>query len=133
MPRAIRCRPMLLSGLLPLLLGGCITFRTIDDGIARARLGELTKAGPVTVQPETMVEDSRCPEGTTCIRAGTVRLAVRIDGAPVELTLAQPAALPGGTLTLVEAYPAPRTGVTRYPDEYRFGFRWDRVDQPVTR
>ena len=114
---------------LPALAGlcaGCITIRTVDDGVARARLGETAQAGPITVSPEQLVEDSRCPAGVACVRAGTVRVMVRIDNGPVELTLDRPLAVAGGTVALVEAYPLPRDKVRRYPDEYRFGFRWTR-------
>lgn len=111
----------------PLALASCVTFRTIDDGIARARIGETVQAGPVSVGPVRVVEDSRCPAGVACIQAGTVRLAVRIDGAaPVELRLGQPVSAGGGSLALVEVYPERRKDTALYPDEYRFGFRFTR-------
>ena len=100
-------------------LSGCITFRTVDDGIARARIGEAVTRYGVRIMPLAVVEDSRCPTGVACIQAGTVRLAVEVDGARTELALGQPAA----RVSLVEVYPQRRAGVNLFPDEYRFGFR----------
>ena len=107
-------------------LSGCITFRTVDDGVARARIGETVRAGPVAVMPTSVLEDSRCPAGVQCVWAGRVRIAALLDGTRTELTLGQPLPAGGGTLKLVEAYPAPRKGTTYYPDEYRFGFTFAR-------
>ena len=116
-------RSLIIAALLG-LTGGCITFRTVDDGIARARLGETVRSAAVTIAPEQLVEDSRCPAEVECIRAGTVRVVARIDGELAQLALDRPMSAAGGTITLVEAYPPARAQVTRYPDEYRFGFRW---------
>ncbi|HEY6868254.1 MAG TPA: hypothetical protein VI199_00735 [Novosphingobium sp.] len=104
-------------------LPGCVTIRTIDDGIERARFGETVRTGPLTVAPERLIEDSRCPDKVQCIRAGTVRIVARIEGREVELELDRPVNAAGGALTLAEVYPPARTG-RLYPDEYRFGFRW---------
>jgi outer membrane lipoprotein SlyB len=106
-------------------LAGCVSFNTVNDEIARARIGETATAGPVRVAPLAVMEDSRCPVGTQCVWAGRVRITARIDdGAAVELTQGQPFAAAGGTLTLVEVYPQKRADATLYPDEYRFGFRF---------
>ncbi|MBC2668561.1 hypothetical protein ACFOON_16205 [Novosphingobium piscinae] len=113
------------------LSAGCITIRTLDDGVARARLGESLRTGPVTLIPDQLVEDSRCPDGVSCVQAGTVRVAVRIGDRPAEVALDRPLAVAGGTLALVEAYPLPRDKVRRYPDEYRFGFRWSPQPPPA--
>lgn len=110
---------------LTLPLGGCISFNTVDDGIARARIGETAVAGPVRVTPLAVLEDSRCPVGVQCVWAGRVRISARIDSGPaVEITQGQPVAAGGGTVTLIEVYPQRRADVTLYPEEYRFGFRF---------
>ncbi len=104
-------------------LAGCITFRTVNDGITRAQIGETVQVGPLAVTPIKLLEDSRCPQETQCVWAGRVRISARIDGGePIELTQGQPFALGGRSLTLAEVHPEPRKDVTRYPDEYRFGF-----------
>ena len=108
-------------------LSGCITFRTVDDGIARARIGETVQSGKVAIRPTRVLEDSRCPAGVQCVWAGRVRIAAELDGAPAELTLGAPQATPGGArVTLVEVYPAARKDTTYFPEEYRFGFRVTR-------
>lgn len=125
---AFYAAPLLLAP----LVGGCITIRTVDDGIVRARIDETVAIGGTQVTPVRVIEDSRCPAGVQCISAGQVRIAVRIGGGEaVELTQNQGAALAGGSLTLVEVYPPRRKDWTIYPDEYRFGFSFTR--QPVTR
>lgn len=108
-------------------LGGCVTIRTVTDGISRARIDETVAVGPHQLTPIKLVEDSRCPKDVQCISAGRVRLAVRIDGAePVQLTQGQPLSVGTGALTLVETYPERRKDWTLYPDEYRFGFTFTR-------
>ncbi|MFC3174813.1 hypothetical protein ACFOD9_11175 [Novosphingobium bradum] len=109
-----------------LLLGGCISIRTVDDGIARARIGERVAQGGVSIVPLALLEDSRCPAGVTCIQAGTVRIAADIAGVRTELALGQPASVAGASVSLVEVYPQHRKDITYYPDEYRFGFRVTR-------
>ena len=115
--------PLFAPLLATLALGGCVTFRTVDDGISRARIGQTVTRGGVAIMPLAVVEDSRCPTNVTCIRAGTVRLTAEVNGVRTELALDRPEALAGGTVTLVEVYPQRRTDTTYYPDEYRFGFR----------
>lgn len=113
---------MSVAPVLALTLGGCITFRSVDDGIFRARILETVQAGPITVTPETLIEDSRCPAETQCVWAGWVRIRAQVDGSPVELTLGEPLTFPAGQLMLAEVSPPQRKDINRYPDEYRFGF-----------
>lgn len=101
-----------------LTLGGCITYRTVNDGITRARIGETVQVAGHSVSPVRVIEDSRCPIGTQCVWAGRLRLAVTVDGAQQELVLGQAAS----PVRLVEAYPPRRADTALYPDEYRFGF-----------
>lgn len=121
--------PLRLQAALPalaaLLAGGCVTVRAADDGIARGRLGETLRGGPIALVLTELVEDSRCPADVACIQAGTVRVAATVDGAPVVLTLDQTVPVRANTVTLVEVYPAAKAGVRRYPDEYRFGVQFD--------
>jgi len=99
-------------------LGGCITYRTVNDGIARARIGETANVGGHAVLPKKLLEDSRCAQGTQCVWAGRVRIAAKVDGADAQLTLGETSA----PVRLVEVYPAKTKDITLYPDEYRFGF-----------
>lgn len=102
-----------------LALGGCVTIRTVDDGVARAQIGESVARNGVQIMPLAVVEDSRCPQGVACIQAGTVRITAEVDGTRTELALDRPV----GRVTLVEVHPVRRKDTTYYPDEYRFGFR----------
>jgi len=99
-------------------LGGCITYHTVNDGIARARIGETAQVGGHAIVPEQVLEDSRCPQGTQCVWAGRVRIVAKVDGVETELTLGEASA----PVRLVEVYPAKAKDITLYPDEYRFGF-----------
>lgn len=111
-------RIALLALLLSLTLSGCVTFRTVNDGIGRARIGETVQVGGHAVSPLRVLEDSRCPAGTQCVWAGRVRIAARVDGGETTLTLSEAAS----PVQLVEVYPPRRVDTTLYPDEYRFGF-----------
>lgn len=118
------------SPALPLLLGlslaGCVTFRTIDDGIDRARIGQTVVRSGISVMPIAIVEDSRCPAKVACIQAGTVRILADVAGSRTELKLDQPVAVAGGTVNLIEVHPGLRAETVTYPDEYRLGFRITR-------
>lgn len=111
---------LLLAPAMLMTLSGCITFRTVDDGITRARIGETVAVGEHTIMPVRVIEDSRCPTTTQCVWAGRVRLAALVDG--TERELASDAAASETPVRLVEIYPARRADTTYYPDEYRFGF-----------
>jgi hypothetical protein len=89
-------------------------------------LGQRGTVGGSTVTPLRVEEDSRCPASVQCIRAGTVRLAVRIAGRPRRepvLTLGQPSRLDSASwLTLCAVAPnRARPGRIR-PAAYRFSF-----------
>ena len=111
----------------PLALAACVTVYPPDepsDGVAVARFGETVAVGRVRVTPVSLVEDSRCPQGVQCVWAGRVRIAARVDGRPLELTLGQPATLASGALTLVSVEPPRRRDAAPAPRDYRFGFRF---------
>lgn len=111
-----------------LLLSGCATAKPPDNGLAYARLGETIDVDGPEVTPLAIVEDSRCPQGVTCVWAGRLRISARIDlgsGSQTrELTLGQPQQVADGSLELVEATPHPVKDKTSEPDDYRFGFRF---------
>lgn len=113
---------------LPLLLGGCVTYKTHSDGITRIRIDQTATVDGPRVTPLKLIEDSRCPKGAQCVWAGRVRVTVRIDlgqrNELRDLTLGEPQQVADGTLTLVEVLPEKNAGDHTYPDEYRFGFRF---------
>lgn len=108
------------------MLIGCATVpRASSD--QWASLGEATRAGRVTVRPDTLVEDSRCPMNARCVWAGRVGIdsTVWVDKQkyPARLTLGEPFPIAGGQLVLDAAEPSRTTQQGDIPAaEYRFHF-----------
>ncbi|WP_420455291.1 hypothetical protein [Rubrivirga sp.] len=99
-------RAALLAAVLPLTAAGCATAqsptetpadpseapadagRTPDAGEPlRLEVGETARRDGHTVRFVEVVEDSRCPEGVDCIRAGRAQIRVEVDGEPFVLTV----------------------------------------------
>lgn len=127
--------PLLIGALI--MLGGCATpparpviADSVDhaDGLSRTGLGLTVAVGGPKVTPLAVLEDSRCPVDVRCVRAGDVRLSVRVDlgsGSRVhELALGKPIPVADGTLELVEVTPEPLAGQAIAPRDYRFAFRF---------
>lgn len=94
---------------------------------AMAHIGETVRVHGMQVTPLRVLEDSRCPQNVSCIWAGQVRLAVRIDGVFRELTLGKPISVSGGQLQLAAVAPEIRSVGHRIPPRsYRFGFEFAR-------
>jgi hypothetical protein len=92
---------------------------------ATARIAETVRIHGLRVTPLRVLEDSRCPQMVTCVWAGRVRLAARVDGAMRELTLGQPIAVPHGQLRLAAVAPDRTTVGHRIPlAGYRFAFEF---------
>ena len=121
------------------LLAGCAAPAAAPDapvdqagaeaGAVEVRLGGTARLGDLAVRPIAVIEDSRCPSDVDCVWAGRLRLRAAVSGlGEAELILGRPLALPGGTLTLVAAMPAPRhrppPGAETGPAT-RFAFRRD--------
>lgn len=93
-----------------------------------AEIGQTADlGGGLTVRPNAIVEDSRCPRNVQCLWEGRLRLRASVSGAEAELTLGETLATPHGDLAFVIASPGPWAEWPR--DElgprpaYRFGFR----------
>lgn len=113
--------------LAPVALTAAFAAEAAPRNAAYARLGETVRVGGLRVTPLRVVEDSRCPENARCIRAGTVRLSVRIDGLTRTLTLGEGAEVRDGTLQLAAVLPERKTAAMRpAPRDYRFAFRFER-------
>jgi hypothetical protein len=94
------------------LLAGCsggeLPSRQIDlNESAVVQLGEtvLLRGEGTTVQLESVLEDSRCPPNADCIRAGQIRVRVRVVGGRGSFT--QEARLPDSSSELP---PPPESG-----------------------
>ncbi len=111
-----------------LLLAGCVTTRVNEDGSVDARLGQTVNVGGPRVTPLEVLEDSRCPMEARCIRAGSVRLKVRVTtgaGSAVrEVDSAKPLQVADGQLELVNLMPPRSVRGPIKPGEYRFSFKF---------
>ena len=110
------------------LLAGCVTVPTNEDGSVTARLGQTVRVGGPRVTPLQVLEDSRCPMEARCVWAGRVRLSVRVAsgaGSSVrEIASDKPLQVADGQLELSNVMP-PRS--TQHPiklSDYRFSFRF---------
>ncbi|MCH7627708.1 MAG: hypothetical protein IH997_03215 [Proteobacteria bacterium] len=119
----------LLAALAFVPLAACATIPAVvrDDGFAR--LGETTRAGPVSVRADEVVEDSRCPMNARCVWAGRVVLAATVtqEGRAQQrkLVLGEPALVRGGAIMLDSVEPPTRTDTPIKPGDYRFHIRFD--------
>ena len=111
-----------------LLLAGCVTTRVNEDGSVDARLGQTVNVGGPRVTPLEVLEDSRCPMEARCIRAGSVRLKVRVatgaGSAVREVDSAKPLQVADGQLELVNLMPPRSVRGPIKPGEYRFSFKF---------
>ena len=120
----IRTVPLL--ALLALASCGTVSQKDYANG-PTAPLNEVATLDGLTVRPLAVIEDSRCPASVQCVWAGRVRISAEISGAGTrELTLGEPAAVSGGTLTLVDVRPSKRTPAAIAPREYQFTFTFQR-------
>ena len=94
---------------------------------AFAKLGQSTHTGTLTVRPEMVIEDSRCPMNARCVWAGRVVIEATVwQGGQAErcqLTLGEPDS-DGLLLDTVE--PGRTTDGQIAPKDYRFHFSVQR-------
>ena len=108
------------------LLAGCAGSRFAPlEGMPTA-LGETVRVGSLQATPRSVVEDSRCPQDVRCIQAGRLVVSTQLAGEgwaeTVPLTLGEPYAAHGATVTLVAGRPE-QVSERRTPrNEYRFIF-----------
>lgn len=91
-----------------------------------AALLQTVQVGDLTVTPQEVVEDSRCPINARCVWAGRLVVRTRIDGAgwrdTADLTLGEPFGTHGKVIALTSGEPAPETGRETASEAYRFTF-----------
>jgi hypothetical protein len=112
--------------LVPLVLAGCAGSRFAPLEGMPAALGESVRVGSLVATPRRVVEDSRCPQDVQCIQAGRVVVSTQLSGdgwrETVPLTLGEPYAVQGTTITLVSVRPDKYSARRRPRSEYRFVF-----------
>lgn len=84
-------------------------------------------AGDVTIEPTSLVEDSRCPANVQCVSAGrfiaNVILTTNAGTVTRQMQLGRGESIPGGqTVTLTSVAPAAFAGGTPKVDTYRLTF-----------
>jgi hypothetical protein len=112
-----------------LALAGCATLFGEHHGLEETlKLGEVGHFGPERITPISVDEDSRCPTGTQCIWAGTVRLKVDVypntRNHAYFVTLGQPTDVEGGTLLLERVSPQRSSTGQIPPNHYAFTLRY---------
>lgn len=100
-----------------------------DETLGGSGIGEPTALDGASIVIERVLEDSRCPRGVECIRAGTVRVFATLtdDGrtATGTLELGTPRTLGDFHITLTSVSPDPVPG---FPiTSYRFALVGERV------
>jgi len=129
----------LLRAVLPLtlaaLLGACAVIPDragvgsipLPQGSSAALL-QSVQVGDLTVTPQEVVEDSRCPINARCVWAGRLVVRTRIDGEgwrdTADLILGEDFGTHGKVIALTSGEPAPEAGAGRETtkDAYRFTF-----------
>lgn len=105
-------------------LGACATSDFAPLEGMPAAIGETVRVGPVLATPQSVIEDSRCPLGVRCVQAGRLVVSTRLSGdgwsEAVPLTLGEPYAVQGTTVTLVSGRPEKWSERRRPRSEYRF-------------
>lgn len=95
-------------------------------------LGGKAMLNGMTLVPQRIVEDSRCPVDVQCVWAGrlVVETVILLRGGSEELRLnletGKAFAVAGGQLTLLDAQPAKLAGEPVPPSAYRFTLRFER-------
>ena len=98
-----------------------------EQGVVIAAINQTADLGNgLRVRPLEVLEDSRCPMEARCIRAGDVRLQVRIRlgrGSELrEVKLGQSVQVADGQLTLQGVMPPRSVQRAIRPGDYRFSF-----------
>ncbi len=93
---------------------------SVTTEVGTIRMGETKVIGGVSIQILGIEEDSRCPLNAQCIQAGTVRLAAKVGGGDVTLSLDAPAVFSQGSVALSDVKPVPMVDVPRKDSDYEF-------------
>jgi hypothetical protein len=96
-------------------------------GTYTAHLGENVQSLGVTLTPNEVLEDSRCPKDVVCIQAGTVRVKSKLTSgqgtADQIFILNKPITTEAEEITLVQVDPYPSSTKTIAKSDYVFHFK----------
>jgi hypothetical protein len=106
--------------------GGSVPKPDAIKSQVEAGIGQTVSVQALSITPQTLLEDSRCPIDVVCIQAGTVRVTTKIvTSAGIEsrdLKLSESVVVGNTTLTLLEVSPGPISTKSITPSDYRFTF-----------
>jgi hypothetical protein len=132
---AMRLKPILLASL---ALGACAG-ATPSPGIPGCRegpciaIGQSQQFGIMSVIPEEVLADSRCPIDVQCVWAGELKVRTQLDIGHetiwVDIKAWEPFKINGGTLLLAEVAPDASTQTPKpEPKDYAFRFTFTEGD-----
>ena len=117
----------------PLALAACVTPGAAHSPALEGSavpLGKAVEVGALVATPEKVTEDSRCPINARCIWAGRLIVETAIEAKDwsetAQLTLGEPYATHGTTITLSSGEPGQIAGKPTDPKDYRFTFEGGR-------
>lgn len=99
-------------------------------------LGQSVKVGDLTVTPQSVVEDSRCPIKARCVWAGRLVVKTQIDGAgwrdSADMRLGETYGTHGKVVVLVSGEPGKIVERETPPETYRFTYKsgWYTAIEP---
>jgi hypothetical protein len=97
------------------------------SGGTSTQINGLAEILGVSINPKTIVEDSRCPIDVECVQAGTVRIEALVDygsgAVPQTFTLGESVNTAVGQVTMVAVEPATDSATTLAPTDYIFYFK----------
>lgn len=103
--------------------------KTGEARVFKVSLGNSFFLDGVTYTPMQVLEDSRCPVGTTCAWAGKVRVSLKIETNTYqkytqtsEISLTNSVVYGNKKITMLSMNPVPVSGKVTLPAEYSFEF-----------
>lgn len=99
-----------------------------QTNIIESTIGSRVSTLGISIVPQEVLEDSRCPSDVQCVRAGTVRLSAQFafdaTGATTTdvLTLGVATTTGGYRIELLSVDPVPKSDADINPQDYQFRF-----------
>ena len=130
-------KTLFLTLILTLVFGSVVTANAQKDSTMKVKVGKQKKfsGSKIKVKFMSLVEDSRCPEGTNCVWAGNAKIKVMIsqgDGAGETFEIntnlgARGATFGGYAINLTDLTPTPKANVRLNANAYTATFTIARL------
>lgn len=128
------------SLILSLVFGGLLPVNAQDEGTVKVKVGKQKRESKsrLTIKFLSVVEDSRCAEGTQCIWAGNARIKVSVEGGEGGKEVFEINTTSGGPLgakyesyaiTLTALTPSPKANVRLNRNAYTATFSVTRLSR----